>query len=81
MIFEEDTKSLFTSDLFIQPGKNKPFISKDISESMINLYSSAGRFASEKPVRDMTKRLLDLSPNTAYPMHVHVLTSHYFQNI
>jgi flavorubredoxin len=38
MIFEENTKSLFTSDLFIQLGNNKPVISEDISESMINLY-------------------------------------------
>ncbi|HEX6647387.1 MAG TPA: hypothetical protein VF047_09430 [Nitrososphaeraceae archaeon] len=41
MIFEESTKSLFTSGLFIQPGKNKPVISEDLSESMINLYRGA----------------------------------------
>jgi flavorubredoxin len=69
MIFEENTKSLFTSDLFIQPGKNKPVISEDLSESMINLYKGAGIFASEKPVRNTTKRLEDLSPNMVYPMH------------
>lgn len=69
MIFEENTKSLFTSDLFIQPGKNKPVISEDLSESMINLYRDAGIFASEKPVRDTTKRLIDLSSNMVYPMH------------
>jgi flavorubredoxin len=69
MIFEENTKSLFTSDLFIQPKNNKPVISEDISESMINLYKGAGIFASEKPVRDITKRLANLSPNMVYPMH------------
>lgn len=69
MIFEENTKSLFTSDLFIQPGKNKPVISEDLSESMINLYRDAGIFASEKPVRDTTKRLINLSSNMVYPMH------------
>ena len=69
MIFEEDTKSLFTSDLFIQPGNNKPVLSENISESMINLYRGAGIFASEKPVRDTTKRLENLSPNMIYPMH------------
>ena len=36
---------------------------------MINLYRGAGIFASEKPVRDITKRLVDLSPNMAYLMH------------
>jgi flavorubredoxin len=69
MIFEENTKSLFTSDLFIQPGNNKLVISEDLSESMINLYRGAGIFASEKPVRDTTKRLEELSPNMVYPMH------------
>lgn len=69
MIFEENTKSLFTSDLFIQPGKNKPVISEDLSESMINLYRDAGIFANEKPVRDTTKRLINLSSNIVYPMH------------
>ena len=69
MIFEENTKSLFTSDLFIQPGKNKPVISEDLSESMINLYRGVGIFASEKPVRDTTKRLVNLLPNIVYPMH------------
>ena len=37
MIFDENPKSLYTSDLFIQPGKNKPVICEDLSESMINL--------------------------------------------
>jgi flavorubredoxin len=45
MIVEENTKSLFTSDLFIQPGENKPIIAEDPSKSMINLYSAAGIFA------------------------------------
>ncbi|HET7643143.1 MAG TPA: hypothetical protein VFK40_06520 [Nitrososphaeraceae archaeon] len=69
MIFEENIKSLFTSDLSIQPGDNKLVISEDLSESMINLYRGAGIFASEKPVRDTTKRLEELSPNIIYPMH------------
>lgn len=69
MIFEENTKSLFTSDLFIQPGNNKPVVHADISESMINLYKAVGIFASENPVRNTTKKLEDLSPNMVYPMH------------
>ena len=51
MIYEETTKSLFPSDLFIQPGNNKPVISEDLSESMIALYRGAGIFANEEPVR------------------------------
>ena len=69
MIFEETTKSLFPSDLFIQPGDNKPVISDDLSKDMVNLYRGAGIFASEEPVRQTTKRLLNLSPKMVFPMH------------
>ena len=69
MIFEENTKSLFTSDLFIQPGLNKPVISDDLSEAMIAIYRAGGIFASEIPVRHATKRLVGLDPNMVYPMH------------
>jgi flavorubredoxin len=69
MIFEETTRSLFPSDLFIQTGNNKPVISDDLSESMINLYKGIGIFSSETPVRRTIKRLIDLSPDMVYPMH------------
>ena len=69
MIYEETTKSLFTSDLFIQPSKNKPVTSEDFSESMIALYRGIGIFADEIPVRRTTKRLIELSPDMIYPMH------------
>ena len=69
MVFEVTTKSLFPSDLFIQPGDNKPIMSDDLSKDMINLYRGAGIFASEGPVRQVAKRLLNLSPNMIFPMH------------
>ena len=69
MVFEETTKSLFPSDLFIQPGDNKPVISDDLSMGMINLYRGAGIFAGEEPVRQTTRRLINLSPNMVFPMH------------
>ncbi|MEP0824732.1 MAG: hypothetical protein HRF40_04535 [Nitrososphaera sp.] len=69
MIFEESTKSLFPSDLFLQPGQNKPVISDDLSESMINVYRKVGIFASEQPVRQTVERLVKLKPEMVYPMH------------
>jgi len=69
MVFEESTRSLFTSDLFIQPGKNQPVVSEDISEKMIFLYKMIGIFASEVPVRNTVTRLTKLSPSMVYPMH------------
>ncbi|MGB6533191.1 MAG: hypothetical protein WBF33_34305 [Candidatus Nitrosopolaris sp.] len=69
MIFENTTKSLFPSDLFMQPGINKPVVSDDLSEQMLALYRSSGIFASEEPVRNTVKRLIKLSPSMVYPMH------------
>ena len=69
MIFEDTTKSLFPSDLFIQPRNNKPVASDDLSESMIGLYRGAGIFASETPVKQTTSRLLKLNPKMTFPMH------------
>ncbi len=69
MIFENTTKSLFPSDLFIQPGINKPVISDDLSEQMLALYRATGIFAAEEPVRNTVNRLIKLSPSMAYPMH------------
>ena len=78
MVFEETTKSLFPSDLFIQPGDNKPVMSDDLSKDMINLYAGAGIFASEEPVRQATKRLVNLSPNMVFPMHGSCIDSSLF---
>ena len=78
MMFEETTKSLFPSDLFIQPGDNKPVIADDLSEGMINLYRAGGIFASEEPVRRTTKRLVNLLPNMIYPMHGSCIDSSVF---
>jgi len=69
MVFEDTTKSLFPSDLFIQPDVNKPVVSEDLSEQMIELYRGAGIFASEIPVRQTVKRLLKLDPKMTFPMH------------
>lgn len=79
MIFEENTKSLFTSDLFIQPGLNKPVLSHDLSEAMIALYRAVGIFADEKPVRETTRRLVDLNPKMVLPMHGSCIDSSMFR--
>lgn len=78
MIFEETTKSLFTSDLFIQPGQNKPVVSEDLSRSMIELYRAVGIFSSEEPVRQTGRRLVKLAPNMVFPMHGSCIDSSLF---
>ena len=74
MMFEETTKSLFPSDLFIQPGDNKPVISEDLSDAMIQLYKSVGIFGSEEPVRQTTRRIVDSNQKWSFPCMVHVWT-------
>ena len=69
MIFEDTTKSLFPSDLFLQPGENKSVLSEDLSEAMIAAYREVGIFGSKEPVRNTTKRLMKLSPNMVFPQH------------
>jgi flavorubredoxin len=69
MMFEESTKSLFTSDLFIQPGQHKPVISEDLSEDMIQYYGIVGIFASEEPVKRAVQKLVKLGPKLVCPMH------------
>jgi flavorubredoxin len=78
MVFEENTKSLFTSDLFMQPGLNKPVLSDNLSEAMIGLYRAVGIFASEKPVRETTRRLAGLQPKMVFPMHGSCIDSSMF---
>jgi flavorubredoxin len=78
MVFEETTKSLFPSDLFIQPGDNKPVTSDDLSKDMVNPYRRDGIFASEEPVRRTTKRLVKLDPKMVFPMHGSCIDSSVF---
>jgi flavorubredoxin len=78
MIFEETTKSLFPSDLFIQPGDNNPVISEDLSDAMIQLYRAIGIFGSEEPVRQTTRRIVKLEPKMVFPMHGSCLDSSMF---
>jgi flavorubredoxin len=69
MMFEENTKSLFSSDLFIQPGQHKPVTSDDLSKDMIQYYNIVGIFASEEPVKRTVQKLVKLEPKMIFPMH------------
>jgi flavorubredoxin len=69
MMFEENTRSLFPSDLFIQPGQHKPVTSEDLSNDMIQLYNIQGIFASEEPVKRTVQKLVKLAPKMICPMH------------
>lgn len=69
MVFEDTTGSLFSSDLFIQPGDQPAIVREDLSQEMCTVYREAGIFAAEEPVRRVVNRLEQLEANWIHPMH------------
>ncbi|MGH2989703.1 MAG: FprA family A-type flavoprotein [Solirubrobacterales bacterium] len=69
MLFDETTKSLFPSDLFIQPGDQPPTVSENLGAEMCGFYREAGIFAHEEPVREVVDRIESLDPEWIHGMH------------
>jgi len=69
MVVEQTTRSVFASDLFIQPGEQPPVIREDLATEMCEWYRDAGIFASEAPVRTVVDRLDRLELDWIHPMH------------
>lgn len=69
MLFDETTRSLFPSDLFIQPADQPPVVTENLSMPMLELYRAAGIFAHEAPVRQVIERVQKLDAAWVHPMH------------
>jgi flavorubredoxin len=69
MLFDETTRSVFPSDLFIQPGDQPPVVRDDLGREMCRYYREIGIFAHEKPVRDVVDRIERLEPEWIHGMH------------
>ena len=69
MLFDETTKSLFPSDLFIQPGEQPPVVAQNLGSEMCAYYRDIGIFAHEQPVRDLLARIERLDPAWVHGMH------------
>ena len=78
MVFEESTKSLFPSDLFIQTGDQPPVVNEDLTAEMCGFYREIGIFAHEEPVRRTIDRLEPLAPEWIHAMHGGTLTGEIF---
>ena len=78
MVFEESTKSLFPSDLFIQTGDQPPVVNEDLTDDMCAFYREIGIFAHEEPVRRTIDRLEPLQPEWIHAMHGGTLTGEIF---
>jgi flavorubredoxin len=69
MLFEETTKSLFPSDLFLQPGEQPAVVTENLGAEMCTYYQRAGIFAGEQPVRSLLDRIEPLDPAWTHAMH------------
>jgi flavorubredoxin len=78
MVFEESTKSLFPSDLFIQAGDQPPVVNEDLGDEMCGYYREIGIFSHEEPVRRTIDRLEPLTPDWIHAMHGGTLTGEIF---
>lgn len=78
MVVEQSTRSLFPSDLFIQPGDQPPVVNEDLSAEMCGFYREIGIFAHEDPVRTTIDRLERLEPEWIHAMHGGTLTGEIF---
>jgi len=75
MAFEESTRSLFSGDLFVQPGDQPAIVREDLSREMCQWLRDLGVFAAEGPVRRVLDRLEGLAPSIVHPMHGGSLTA------
>ena len=69
VLFEEKTKSLFPSDLFIQPGDQPLVVTENLGTVMCGFYREMGIFAHEDPVRRVVDRIERLVPDWIHGMH------------
>jgi flavorubredoxin len=74
MVVEESTKSLFPSDLFIQPGDQPPVVDENQGTEMCGYYREIGIFAHEDPVLDVVERIERIGPDWVHAMHGGTLT-------
>jgi flavorubredoxin len=74
MVVEESTKSLFPSDLFLQPGEQPPVVTENLSDPMCEVYRKVGLFAHERPVRQVVDRLATMEIEWVHAMHGGTLT-------
>jgi flavorubredoxin len=69
MVVEESTRSLFPSDLFLQPGDQPPVVRENLADVMVDFYRAAGIFAHENPVRAVIDRIEPIAPAWVHAMH------------
>ena len=77
MLFDETSRSLFPSDLFIQAGDQPPVVTENLGSEMCGLYREVGIFAHEGPVRRVVERVEALDPDWVHGMHGRTTSARY----
>jgi flavorubredoxin len=73
LVYDETDKTLFTSDLFIQPGDRPATTSEDVSHDMVEFCKFTGLLPSQKHMEAALKRIEPLAVETIACHHGSVL--------
>jgi flavorubredoxin len=76
LAFDERTQTLFSSDLFLQPGSGPATTDADVSDSMVEYARIRGIFPSQRHIEAALDKIEPLTPRTIACHHGSVLTGH-----
>jgi flavorubredoxin len=74
LVYDETDRTLFTSDLFLQPGDREPVTSEDRSAEVVEFCRFSGLLPSQKHVEKVLDRIEPLAVDTIACHHGSVLT-------
>ena len=74
LIYDQTDRTLFTSDLFLQPGDREPVTSEDRSAEVVQAARATGAFPSQKLLERALDRIEPLDVRTIACHHGSVLT-------
>ena len=74
LVYDETDRTLFTSDLFMQPGDREPITSEDRSAEVVEFCRFSGLLPSQKHVEKVLDRIEPLRVDTLACHHGSVLT-------
>ena len=74
LAFDDATGTLFSSDLFLQPGSGPATTDDDVSDSMVGYARERGIFPSHRHIANALDKVEPLSPRTIACHHGSVLT-------
>jgi flavorubredoxin len=73
LVYDEKDRTLFTSDLFMQPGDRPPLTSDDVSQDMVEFCKFSGLLPSQKHLEFALDRIEPLNVETIACHHGSVL--------